>query len=38
MAIGRVRSLAISSWRCSGKVMGVAIIKVDSKVGSREGA
>ena len=38
MAIGRVRSLAISSWRRSGKVMGVAAIKVDSKVRSKEGA
>ena len=38
IAIGRVRSRAISSWRRSGKVAGVAAIKVDSKVGSREGA
>ena len=38
IAIGRVRSQAISSWRCSGNVMGVAAIKVDSKVRSREGA
>ena len=38
MAIGRVRSWAISSWRHSGKVTGVAAIKVDSKVRSREGA
>ena len=38
IAIGRVRSRAISSWRRSGNVTGVAAIKVDSKVGSREGA
>ena len=38
IAIGRVRSQAISSWRRSGKVTSVAAIKVDSKVGSREGA
>ena len=38
ITIGRVRSQAISSWRCSGNVMGVAAIKVDSKVRSREGA
>ena len=38
IAIGRVRSRAISSWRHSGKVTGVAAIKVDSKVGSKEGA
>ena len=38
MAIGRVRSWAISSWRHSGKVAGVAAIKVDRKVGSRKGA
>ena len=38
IAIGRVRSQAISSWRRSGNVTGVAAIKVDSKVGSREGA
>ena len=38
MAMGRVRSQAISSWRRSGKVAGVAAIKVDSKVRSREGA
>ena len=38
IAIGRVKSRAISSWRHSGKVTGVAAIKVDSKVGSREGA
>ena len=36
--MGRVRSLAISSWRWSGKFAGVAAIRVDSKVGSREGA
>ena len=35
--MGRVRSLAISSCRRSGKLAGVAAIKVDSKVGSREG-
>ena len=35
--MGKVRSHAISSWRCSGKIAGVATIKVDSKVGSREG-
>ena len=38
IAIGRVRSRAISSWRRRGNVTGVAAIKVDSKVGSREGA
>ena len=38
IAIGKVRSWAISSWRRSGKVTGVATIKVDNKVGSREGA
>ena len=38
IAIGRVRSRAISSWRCSGNVTGVAAIKIDSEVGSREGA
>ena len=38
IAMGRVRSWAISSWRHSGKITGVATIKVDNKVGSREGA
>ena len=38
IAIGRVRSLAISSWRRRGNVTGVAAIKIDNKVRSREGA
>ena len=38
IAISKVRSRTISSWRQRGKVTGVAAIKVDSKVRSREGA
>ena len=37
IAIGSVRSQATSSWSQSGKFAWVAAIKVDSKVGSREG-
>ena len=38
ITMGNVRSWAISSWRRRGNVTGVAATKIDSKVGSREGA
>ena len=38
IAIGRVKSWAISSWRQSGKLASVTAMRVESKVGSREGA